>query len=90
MRIYRLVLGPDREEHIARHGVSVAEANEIAYGDFVVVRTRQDRYSIIGQTEGGRYLFLVVAPRGSGVYGLVTARDATDRERRLYRRQRGR
>ncbi|MGH2557501.1 MAG: BrnT family toxin [Thermomicrobiales bacterium] len=90
VRIHRLVFGGDRVEHIARHGVSVAEVEEIAYGDFVVARTRNDRYGLIGQTDGGRYLYIVVAPRGSGIYGLVTARDATDRERRAFRDQRGR
>jgi hypothetical protein len=31
-----------------------------------------------------------VAPRGGGVFGLVTARDADDAERRLYLRHRRR
>lgn len=86
MRIYELVLEPDREEHIARHGVSVMEAEEVALGQHVVFRTRHGRYALLGETEAGRCLKLIVASRGRGVYGLVTARDASEAEHRLFRR----
>ena len=88
MRIYDLIVEPGREEHIARHHVKVEEAEEVAFGNHALYRTRQGRYVLVGQTEAGRYLTLIVAPRGHGVYGLVTARDASDFERRLYQRRR--
>ena len=81
MRIYELVVEAGREEHIARHNVSV---EEVIFGMPFIRKARQDRYSIIGQTESGRYLAVFVAPREKGVYGLVTARDANDAERRAY------
>ena len=87
MRIYELVIEPGREEHIARHHVSVAEVEEVIFGTPFIRRARQGRYHIIGQTEAGRYLAIFVAPRGQGVYGLVTARDADDAECRAYLRQ---
>lgn len=83
MRIYELVIEPGREEHIARHQVSVAE---VIFGVPFMRKARLGRYHIIGQTEAGRYLAVFVAPRGRGVYGLVTARDADDAERRAYLR----
>ena len=86
MRIYELVIEPGREEHIARHHVSVAEVEEVVFGMSFIRKTRQERYLIIGQTDAGRYLTLFVAPRGKGVYGLVTARDADDAERKAYHR----
>jgi uncharacterized DUF497 family protein len=88
--IYELLVTPGREEHIARHHVSVAEVEAVAFGNPFVSRSRQGRFRLIGETEAGRYLTVFVAPRGHGVYGLVTARDATEAERRLYRQHRRR
>ena len=86
MKIYELVVEPGREEHIARHHVIVAEVEEVIFGAPFIRKARQGRYHIIGQTHAGRYLTVFVAPRGRGVYGLVTARDADDAECRAYRR----
>ena len=88
VRIYELVIEPGREEHIARHQVSVEEVEEVIFGEPYIRRARLERYYIIGQTEAGRYLAVFVAPRGRGVYGLVTARDADDAERRAFLRNR--
>ena len=88
MRIHELIIEPDREEHIARHHVSIAEVEEVALGNYFISRTRQGYYRLIGQTAAGRYLVVIVGSRGGGVYGLVTARDADEAERRRYQRQR--
>ena len=84
----REALRRQREEHIARHRVSVAEVEEVAFATPYVRKARQGYFRLIGQTEDGRYLTVFIAPRGGGVYSLVTARDATDSERRLYRAHR--
>ena len=90
MTIYDLIVEPGREEHIARHAVTVEDTEEVVFGQHVVFRTRSGRYGLIGQTAAGRYLRIIVAPRAErGVYGLVTASDASDADRRLYRRRRG-
>jgi uncharacterized protein len=88
VKIYELVIEPGREEHIARHHVSVAEAEEVIFSAPFIRKARLGRYHIIGQTEAGRYITVFVAPRGQSVYGLVTARDADDAERRAYLRHR--
>lgn len=85
MRIYELVVEPERVDHIARHHVNV---EEVIFGTPFIRKARQERYHIFGQTEAGRYLTVFVAPRGNGIYGLVTARDADDAERRAYLRHR--
>ena len=69
VKIYELVIEPGREEHIARHQVTVAEVEEVIFGAPFIRKARQGRYHIIGQTEAGRYLAVFVAPRGRGVYG---------------------
>jgi len=85
VRIYELIIEPGREEHIARYQVSV---EEVIFGVPFIRKARQGRYHIIGQTQAGRYLTVFVAPRGNGIYGLVTARNADDAERRAYLRHR--
>ena len=90
MRIDDFIVESGREDHIARHGVSLVEVNGIVFGDPVVSRTRLGRLRIIGQTNSGRYLTVIVARREPWVYALVTARDADEAERRLYRAQRRR
>ena len=90
LRIYELIIAPDREDHIARHHVEVQEAEEVVFGQPLVARTRQGRYTLIGRTDAGRYLSVITAPRGRGVYGLVTARDSMDAEQRRYEQHRGR
>jgi len=87
VKIYELIIEPGREEHIAGHHVSVAEVEEVIFGAPFIRKARQGRYHIIGQTEAGRYLVVFVAPRGRGVYGLVTAIDADDAESRAYKRK---
>ena len=87
MRIDDLVVDPGQDAHIARHHVTVAEVDEVVFGRPFWTRTRGGRFRVLGQTDAGRYLTVIVA---SGVYSLVTARDATDAERRAYRARRRR
>lgn len=89
MRVYELIVEPGRAEHIARPNVSLAEVEEVVFGVPLIRRAREGRYHLIGRTHAGRYLTVFVAPRGRGIYGLVTARDADPVERRLYRAQGG-
>lgn len=90
MRIRELIIEPEHEDHIARHHVRPDEARQVAFGLHLAYRTRQGRYGLIGQTDTGRYLTVIVAPGEQGTYRLITARDADQRERRLYRRHRSR
>jgi uncharacterized DUF497 family protein len=89
LTINELIVDPGREEHIADHHVTAREAREVALGHHTTFRTRQDRYGLIGQTDAGRYLTVIVTARGGGVYALITARDADAAERRRYGRRGG-
>jgi uncharacterized DUF497 family protein len=74
-------------DHIARHGVTQEEVEEVVASSGLITRGRDDTYRVIGQTFGGRYLTVIVAPRGSGTFVVVTARDADPSERRAYHRR---
>jgi hypothetical protein len=64
MMIRRLVWPRDRVEHIARHGVSPPEVEEVCFGRPLVLRGKADGvnpvYYVLGQTRTGRYLFCVI------------------------------
>lgn len=74
-------------EHIAHHNIVPDEVESIFSGKYLFERGRQGRYCALGQSESGRYLFIVLAPRGSNIYGVVTARDMKPAERRRFRRR---
>lgn len=74
----------ERLNHIAEHGVTIGEVLEVLEGGFWSPRWRGDKRLVYGQTESGRYLFIVLGRRRSGELWLVTARDMTAGERRLF------
>jgi len=88
--VQELLFDDWNEDHIARPSVIPEEVEEVCQGDLFVSRTWERRLRVIGQTEAGRYLTVILAPRGRGVYYPIAARDATAAERRLYHRQKGR
>lgn len=72
------------------HGVTFDEAEEACYSLLRHVRRgREGLYKAFSRTEAGRYLLVVLADRGGGVCRIVTARQMTGQERRLYRRETG-
>ncbi len=94
MEIYRFVWPEDRVAHIAMHGVSPEELEEVCFGRPLVQRAasrgQNPVYYVLGQTEAGRYLFCVVIrfPDGSGYP--VTSRPMTRSEQRRFTRWRDR
>jgi uncharacterized DUF497 family protein len=71
--------------HIAQHGVTPEEFNEVCQGNILFKKGRGEKiYLIYGQTENKRYLFLVVKALGQGKYRPITARNMTEKEKRIY------
>jgi hypothetical protein len=90
MRIDEIIWPEERIEHIARHGVTPKEVDEVCFGKSLVRRAKSEGenpvYYVQGQTEAGRYLVCVVIqfPDGNGLP--VTAREMTSKEKRRYRK----
>ncbi|MCQ1576676.1 BrnT family toxin [Streptomyces parvus] len=85
MRVDELIWDDWNEEHIAKHGVSPGEVEEACQTKPVkAYRTRNDTYALLGTTDSGRHLCVFLAPRGKGVFYVVTARDMHPRERRSF------
>jgi len=89
MPIDELIWPDDRVNHIARHGVSPEEVEQVCFGKPLVRRAKSRGenpvYYVQGQTDAGRYLFCVVIrfPDGNGYP--VTAREMTAKEKRRFR-----
>lgn len=89
MRIQEFVWPEDRIDHIARHGVTPEEVEEVCFGPALVQRAKSEGenpvYYVLGQTAAGRYLFCVAIHFPDGKGYPVTAREMTDKEKRRYR-----
>ena len=92
MIVQQLIWPDDRIEHIARHGVTPQEVEEVCFGKSLVKRTKSEGenpvYYIYGKTRSGRFLFCVIIafPDGNGFP--ITAREMTEKEKSRFRKGR--
>lgn len=75
-------------EHIAKHSVTPQETEEACYNQPNIRKTKDGLYIIYGQTDAGRYLFIVVRYKGNGFVYVITARPMTNNEQRYYHKRR--
>jgi len=69
------------------HRVTLEEVEEACLSDKIHVRrSKEGLYKVFGQTEGGRYILVVLVNLGRGVCKIATARDMGNSEKRLYRK----
>ncbi|MDO8655403.1 MAG: BrnT family toxin [bacterium] len=74
----------------SKHGVSFGEAEDACLSEGRHVRRgREGLYKLFSQTASGRYLLVVLVDLGVGAWKIVTAREMTVSERRLYSEKRG-
>lgn len=85
MVVETLVIESDREEHIAKHDITIDEVREIVSGDYVYIQGKLKRWLLIGKTKKERFLSVVVGEREEkNTYGLVTARPSRREEKSFY------
>ena len=75
-------------EHIARHGVSPDEVEDVAFDDEPWIKTgrKKTRY-MLGYTVAGRYLFAVYILEGNGIARVITSMDMDEKTRKLYKKR---
>jgi uncharacterized DUF497 family protein len=93
MKIKSIIWLPGVIEKIeVKHGVNVEEVEEIFKLGPIYrrgprgKRRSQNLYKAYGQTGAGRYLFVVFIYKPNRRALILSARDMTNRERRLYRK----
>ena len=94
MQIKALIWLPDIIEKLeVKHGVMVEEVEEVFELDPLFRRGPRGKrhgenlYKAYGQTEDGRYLFIVFIYKLNRRALILSARDMTANERQLYRKQ---
>ncbi len=83
MRIRRLYWDEHNILHIAGHGITTDDVEDVCY-DRHVARKAKDRYLVYGKTKGGRYI-LIVLGKSEDNFRPITARDMNESEKRVYR-----
>ncbi len=74
----------------SKHGVSFEEVEEACLSEARHVRrSREGLYKLFSQTTAGRYILVVLVNLGRGFWKIVTAREMTDSEKRLYSKAMG-
>ena len=65
------------ENELARHGITVDEVVEVIWNGFEVRRNKRYHggYQVIGSTDGGRRLKLIVYEKQKGVIRVITGWD---------------
>lgn len=90
MEITKLEWDNVNEAHmVARHGVSRDEVEEVCISEVVTIEVKKGRLLLVGKTRVGKFLSVVLAPKGEGIFYPVTARPASRKERAYYDEQRG-
>jgi len=72
-----------------KHNIEPAEVEEALFHSAPHIRSFRGVYHAYGRTGAGRYLFIVFVPLGKKRARIITARDMTLEERRLFRRIKG-
>ena len=83
--VNRLIWDNWNVAHIARHEVTPDEVEQVCHSEPMVSKTYDKHLRLIGSTDGGRILTIIIASQGEDVYYPVTARAASRKERRRYR-----
>ena len=88
-RITKIEWQADRIAHIqVKHQVTPREAEEVCFSHPVILRGKGKHiYQVMGQTQAGRYLFIVVRFLGENKVRVITARDMGQTERKWYSRR---
>lgn len=79
----------NKEKNWIKHGVDFLECEEVFYnkplivGDDTKHSTQEHRYHVLGQSNAGRMLYLVITVRKDKVR-VISARDQSRKERQVY------
>ena len=73
--------------HIAEHRVTPEETEEACYNSPLIFRSRLERYYVLGQSDNGRYLTIVITQKAADVARVITARDMSKTERHRFDRR---
>lgn len=85
IKIRKLIWDDWNVEHIKEHKVSVDEVEEVCQKAEKSLKTYQRRLIVLGKTKKKRFLTIVLTPKTKNKYYVVTARDASRKERKILK-----
>ena len=85
VRIKRLNWDNRNVFHIACHGITVEDVENVCSGRHIARKAR-GRYHIYGETETGRHIFIVLEKTGDS-FRPITARNMNESEKKIYKRK---
>ncbi len=91
LRITELAWHEDHVQHIAHHHIDPLEVEEVCFSNSCRIETGRGNggiYYVTGQTENGRYLFIVIRYLGRGKAKIITVRKMDVQEKSRYRKWR--
>ncbi len=90
MKIKKLIWDDWNITHIARHGITKEDVEEVCQREYAVVDGKEERFLVIGTNNNEKFILVVLDPEPEeGVYYPVTARTADKRERSIYKEKKG-
>ena len=87
VKIDKLVWDEWNIQHIAKHNVIPKEVEEALHKKFIVKESYRSRLSLVGKTEAGRIITIIVHEDQKNIYYVVTARDADELETKDYEKE---
>lgn len=87
MMIRKLIWDEWNIDHIARHHVEPEEVEQVCMSKNLFTKARSGLYRMIGQTDNGRYLTILLTPKLGGSFYPVTARDSDKKEKRRLKNE---
>ncbi|WP_290624661.1 BrnT family toxin [Archaeoglobus sp. UBA230] len=83
---YSLIWDEWNLNHIAKHGVSKREVEEAVNDERAYIKKHRKRVMVVGSA-WGRILVVILEKIERNDYYVISARDATNSEKRLYRKR---
>ena len=87
MTIIELYWDDHNIDHVAQHGVTPNEVEDICFGIHISRKEGGQRYILSGQTDCGRYLNVVIEKVAGGIFRPITAFDMSETYKRRYKRK---
>lgn len=87
MIIKKLIWDEWNIAHIARHNVEQEEVEEVCQSRNLFTKGKGGSYKMLGQTDDGRYLTIILSLRGGGYFYPMTARDADNKEKKRFKNE---
>ena len=87
MEIGGLQWDDENTEHIAKHGISPLEVEDVCFGTHINYPGRCGRHILYGKTSHGRHLMVVIEHLHASMFRPITSRPMTDSEKTTYRKR---